>query len=55
LYTGVKNRLGETVQKDKTRFDTEISQKQDQFISDMLAQGKKKEDIFSALDSLKAE
>ena len=55
LFTGIKKRLGETVQEDKTRFDTEMSQKRQQFISDMLAKGKKKEDIFSALDSLKAK
>ena len=32
-----------------------MSQKRQQFIGDMLAKGKKKEDIFSALDSLKAK
>lgn len=55
LFTGVSKRLQETAQEDKKKFDTEMSQKRQQFISDMLAKGKKKEDIFSALDSLKAK
>lgn len=53
LFTGIQKRLVETVETDKARFDTEMSQKRQQFISDMLAKWKKKEDIFSALDSLK--
>lgn len=53
LYTWVKNRIQETAQDDKNAFDAQISQKRQQFISDMLAKWKKKEDIFSALNSLK--
>ena len=32
-----------------------MSQKRQQFISDMLSKGKKKEDIFAALDNLKVK
>jgi hypothetical protein len=40
---------------DQMDFETKMSQKQDQFIADMLAQGEKEEDIIAALNSLKAD
>ena len=55
LYTGIQKRLWETVQADKVTFDTWIQQKQQSFVSDMLAKGHNKEDIFKALDTLKSQ
>lgn len=55
VVTSLPSRFEETVQKDKTTYEQEISKKRQTFISDMLAKGYKKESIFEALDSLKAK
>lgn len=55
LFTWIWSALKKTVQADEEVFKQEVSKKQEKFISDMLAKWKKKEDIFAALDSLKAE
>ncbi len=55
LFNGIQKRLWETVQADKVTFDTWIQQKQQSFVSDMLAKGHNKEDIFKALDTLKSQ
>ena len=55
LYSGIQNRLWETFQQEKQIAQQSIQEKQKQFVSDMLAKWYGKEDIFAALDQLKAK
>lgn len=55
VVSNLPKRLEETAQWDQDIFQKQIRQKQEWFVADMLAQGHKEEDIFSALDVLKAK